>query len=142
MKGTTNGSIFTRLAHMMVQVALLIGIWWACDVAVHLLHLPLSGGVLGLGVVLALLFSGVLRVDRVKLGAQLLLTEMILFFIPAVVAIVRYQDLLLQSGVKLMALIVIGNACVMFLTAFAVEAIVRRGGPGRGLPVAPREQPA
>jgi holin-like protein len=142
MNGTTNGSIFTRLAHMIVQVALLIGIWWACDVAVHLLHLPLSGGVLGLGVVLALLFSGVLRVDRVKMGAQLLLTEMILFFIPAVVAIVRYQDLLLQSGVKLMALIVIGNACVMFLTAFAVEAIVRRGGPGRGLPVAPQEQPA
>lgn len=135
-------TFFTRLVHMVFQVALLIGIWWACDVVVHLLHLPLSGGVLGLGVVLALLFSGVLRVDRVKLGAQLLLTEMILFFIPAVVAIVRYQDLLLQSGVKLMALIVIGNACVMFLTAFAVEAIVRRGGPGRGLPAAPREQPA
>jgi holin-like protein len=130
-----------RFAHMAFQVVLLIGVWWACDVVVHALHLPLSGGVLGLGVVLALLFSGAVRVDRVKLGAQLLLTEMILFFIPAVVAIVRYQDLLLQSGVKLMALIVIGNACVMFLTAFAVEAIVRRGGPGRGLP-ATQEQPA
>ncbi|WP_420225726.1 CidA/LrgA family protein [Pigmentiphaga litoralis] len=137
-----NRSVFTRFAHMIVQVGLLIAIWWACDAVVHLLRLPLSGGVLGLGVVLALLFSGVLRVDRVKVGAQLLLTEMILFFIPAVVAIVRYQDLLVQSGVKLMALIVIGNACVMFLTAFAVEAIVRRGGPDRGLPVAAREQPA
>lgn len=115
-----------RPARVLSQALLVMAVWWLGDAAVHALHLPLSGGILGLGFLLALLFSGRLKVESVQLGAQLLMAELLLFFVPAAVAVVRYRDLLMQSGLRVLAVIVIGNALVMLACAATVEAVARR----------------
>ena len=105
----------------LVQVALLGAVWLAATRLVAALSLPLSAGVLGLIFVLTLLLSGVVAVDAVKGGADWLLNELILFFIPSVVAVVKYGHLFHQEGVRLMFAIAVGTVLVMAATAWAVK---------------------
>lgn len=118
--------ILPPFAVRILQVLALVAVWWAADTAVRWAGLPIPGGVVGLFAVLALLLSGRLPLHRIDQGAHWLLADMLVFFIPAVVAMVRYQDLLRNEGLKLAAVIVLGNACVMLTTAVTVEWIARR----------------
>jgi holin-like protein len=108
------------------QVGALAAVWFVADAAARAAHLPVSGSVLGLGVVAALLFAGWLPQSAIEHGAEWLLGDMLLFFVPAIMAVVRYKDLWMDSGIRLAAVIVLGNTCVMLVTASVVEAIVRR----------------
>jgi len=93
----------------LLQVLALVAVWWAADTAVRWTGLPIPGGVVGLFAVLALLLSGRLPLHRIDQGAHWLLADMLVFFIPAVVAMVR---------------------CVMLTTAVTVEWISRRRRAG------------
>ena len=126
-----NPTSFAFLARRVLQVLALIAVWWMSDLLVRRLGLPLPGGVVGLIAVLALLLSGWLPLERIELGAQWLLAEMLVFFIPAVVAMARYQDLLKSLGLKLLVVIVVGNTAVMLVTAAAVHRMTRRRAPAQ-----------
>ncbi|ELW9531053.1 CidA/LrgA family protein [Burkholderia cenocepacia] len=109
----------------VVQIVLLGAVWLAASYLVDAFSLPLSAGVLGLLFVLALLLSRVVRVDTFKGGADWLLNELILFFIPSVVAVMKYFQLFRQEGVQLVFAIAVGTLLVMVSTAFAVHAGVK-----------------
>ena len=66
-----------------------------------------------------------LPIAWVEQGARYLLAEMLLFFIPAVVAVVKFSALFEQAGLRIVAVIVLSTACVMLVTAFAVDRCYR-----------------
>lgn len=105
---------------VLAQIGLLIAIWLASDWFVRRTGLPVPGGVLGLGIVFALLLLGV-PLNWVKDGAQWLLAEMLLFFVPAVVAMVKYKALFISEGWQLLVVIFLGTALVMCVTALVVD---------------------
>ena len=107
------------------QVGVLIAAWWAADQAADALQLPFSGGVVGLFVLVALLASGMVKPGAIELGANWLLANMLLFFIPLVVSVMQFTDLIRTKGVILLLDIGLGFACVMLATAFTVEWVCR-----------------
>ncbi|MGK5010796.1 CidA/LrgA family protein [Janthinobacterium sp. MDB2-8] len=107
------------------QVGVLIAAWWLADEAASALHLPFSGGVVGLFVLVALLLSGWVRPAAIELGANWLLANMLLFFIPLVVSVVQFTQLLKTQGVMLFVNIGLGFASVMLATALTVEWVCR-----------------
>lgn len=107
------------------QVLGLGAFWWLADLAVRWLRLPLPGSVAGLGVLVLLLRTGLLPLAWVKEGADWLLAEMLLFFIPAVVAVVQYPAVILREGWQLLLVILLGTVAVMVGTALVVERAVR-----------------
>jgi holin-like protein len=106
--------------HIAAQIGLLIAIWLVSDWLVRTLSLPIPGGVLGLGLLLALLLMGA-PLSWVKGGAEWLLAEMLLFFVPAVVALIKYQALFFAEGWQLLVVIFLGTAMVMCVTAIVVD---------------------
>ena len=110
-----------RIMRIAVQSAALAGLWLAADFVVRMLDLPVPGGVVGLVVLLALLFCGGVTTRWVKAGADWLLSDMLLFFIPAAVAVVQYGGLFREDGWRLALVVVGGTLMVMFAVAFAVE---------------------
>lgn len=108
-----------------MQVVGLIAAWYAADCASAWLGLPFSGGVVGLIVMVALLQSGVLRPTAIEHGADWLLSNMLLFFIPLVVSVVQFTGLLEAEGLRLFAAIGLGFVCVLLATAFTVEWVCR-----------------
>nr|WP_260332170.1 CidA/LrgA family protein [Paraburkholderia youngii] len=95
------------------------------DFIVRRLHLPVPGGVLGLVVLLALLFCGGVAPRWVKAGADWLLSDMLLFFIPAAVAAVQYGGLFRADGWRLALVVIAGTLMVMVAVAFAVDQAAR-----------------
>ena len=85
-------SAFGRFLRVAVQSAALAAIWVAADFVARKLAL------------LALLFCGGVAPRWVKAGADWLLADMLLFFIPAAVAAVQYGGLFMEDGWRLEAM--------------------------------------
>jgi holin-like protein len=107
------------------QVLLLIAVWYGADRAAKWLDLPFSGGVVGLLLMVALLLSGAVRPVVVDRGADWLLSNMLLFFIPLVVSVVQFTGLLKSEGLRLFAAIGLGFISVLLVTALTVEWVCR-----------------
>lgn len=105
----------------LAQLALIALFWLIGEGVSRLAHLPVPGGVVGLLLVLALLASGRLSLLSLQGGARWLLAEMLLFFIPAVPAVMEHREFLGMVGLKVLAVILVGTLVVMLATAFVVD---------------------
>lgn len=116
---------FGRFMRIALQSSALAAIFLAADFVARRFALPVPGGVVGLLALLALLFCGGIAPRWVKAGADWLLGDMLLFFIPAAVAAVQYGGLLMEDGWRLALVVVGGTLMVMVAVAFAVEQAAR-----------------
>ncbi|QEL54320.1 CidA/LrgA family protein [Chromobacterium paludis] len=120
--------LFSRLMPLLQtssQVALLSLVWLAASQLSHRFLPAMPAGVLGMLLVLAGFGSGLLPVDWFRHGARWLLAEMLLFFIPAVVAVVQYPQVIVSAGARLLLVIVASTALVMAVTALVVDRCYR-----------------
>ncbi|QCP51419.1 CidA/LrgA family protein [Trinickia violacea] len=124
LAATRLGSIAMRVGKIALQTAAIAAVWSVADFVVRRTGLPVSGGVLGLGLLLVLLFGGV-ATRWVEDGANWLLSDMLLFFIPATIAAVKYGGLFEQDGWRLALVIVAGTVSVMVAVACAVDMAAR-----------------
>ncbi|KWK62624.1 CidA/LrgA family protein [Burkholderia ubonensis] len=115
-----SGSV-ARTGRIALQAAALGVLWMAVDWAVRTVGLSVPSGVIGLAVLLVLLFSGGVAPAWVKDGANWLLSDMLLFFVPAAVAAVQYGGLFREDGWRLALVVVAGTAFVMVAVAVAVD---------------------
>ena len=107
------------------QIVLLAAIWLLADIAVRTLHLPLPANLTGMLLLLVCILLGVVKAEWFSAGARWLLAEMLLFFVPAVVAVVNYQDLLLQEGWRIMVVLLVSTTLVLGTTALVVDRVYR-----------------
>lgn len=113
------------LAQVVAQSVLLGALWWIADFLARHFALPVPGSVLGLALLLALLLTGGVAPHWVKAGADWLLSNMLLFFIPAAVAVVQYGGLFKADGWRLALVVVTGTLTVMVAVALTVDQAVR-----------------
>lgn len=122
---------------LVLQVLMVAACWGAGEALVRWTHAPLPGSIAGLLVLLALLGLRVVHPPDVERGAGFLLARMMLFFTPAVVAVVDHPEWMGALGVRLAVAIVAGTLAVMLVTGSVVELCVRgldaRGGGGGGI---------
>ncbi|ODP98213.1 CidA/LrgA family protein [Salinivibrio sp. SS2] len=109
----------------LLQVFVLAGIWFLSDWLVTTFAIPLPANLTGMLLLLGALMLKIVRADWLRRGAAWLLAEMLLFFVPAVVAVVNYQDLLLQEGGKIMVVLILSTAMVIASTAWVVDKVYR-----------------
>lgn len=110
---------------VVIQVAALSLIWFFSDWLVNQFHLPLPANLTGMLILLLLVMLKVVNVEWFRRGASWLLAEMLLFFVPAVVAVVNYQDLMRQEGIKIGVVLVASTILVIASTAWIVDKMHR-----------------
>ena len=103
------------------QIIIILAVWSCAYVLQKLLNLPVASGVLGFFLLLFLLEMKWLKLAHVERGADLLLAELLLFFIPPVVGVIQYQDLLITSGWKILLVILISTAVVRMVSVYSVR---------------------
>jgi len=111
--------------HRVPQILLLIAVWLAGEAIVRLTGLPLPGSVIGLGLALILLLGGRISRHSLRRGADWFLGEMLLFFVPAVLAVIDHREFLGVLGLKLLVVILSGTVTVMIVTGLVVELFSR-----------------
>lgn len=115
----------TRFFQTTLQLAVVGLVWLVSDLMVRFAHLPVSSGVLGLFLMLALLGLGVIKTGMVERGAKWVLGELVFFFIPIMVSVLQYRDLLMSEGWQLVLTIAVGTALVMISTALTLNFCYR-----------------
>ncbi len=110
----------------VLQILLIALIWLMCDTVSVRLKLPIPGSVLGIFALLALFASRALTPHDLESGANWLLAEMMLFFVPAIVAVTNHPEFLGSLGLKLIVVIALGTIVVMTVTALVVEFCVHK----------------
>ncbi|MEQ4617547.1 MAG: CidA/LrgA family protein [Corticimicrobacter sp.] len=116
-----------RLIHRSapLQLGIVLLFWLAGEGLVRLAGLPLPGGIIGLALLLLLLVTRRLSVISMRRGAEWLLADMLLFFVPAVLAVLDHRELFGLIGLKILFVILCSTIIVMTVTALAVDACYR-----------------
>lgn len=110
---------------VLIQVVLYAFLFVVADRLVTILHLPLPANIVGMLMLLLLIVCRVLPVKWVKEGSRWLLAEMLLFFIPAVVAVVNYAQLLMVEGWKIFLVIAVSTTLTLGITSLVVDRVYR-----------------
>ena len=114
-----------HLFKVVLQVVVLSCIWLSMDVLRQHFCWSMPAGLIGFGLLAAGLFSGVIKVQWLKGGTNWLLAEMLLFFVPAVLVVTEYPELIQNQGLRILAVIISSTLCVMVATAWAVDRVYR-----------------
>ena len=112
-------------ASRLFQILLMLAFWLAGEAIVRATGLPLPGAIVGMFVVSALLGSKRLSVLTVRRGARWFLAEMLLFFVPAVLALLDHPEFLGILGLKVLAVVALGTLLVMTVTALFIDLCYR-----------------
>ncbi|MBO0493564.1 MULTISPECIES: CidA/LrgA family protein [unclassified Pseudomonas] len=114
-----------RFTRLLIELVVLLAIYFlGCQLAVWLAW-PIPGGVVGLGLLLATFASGLIKPAALQLGAGVLMAEMLLFFIPALMSLLDYGGLVRNDGWRILLVIGLSTLAVMLVTAFTVEWVCR-----------------
>ncbi|MGN1056138.1 MAG: CidA/LrgA family protein [Comamonas sp.] len=114
-----------HLFKVVLQVVVLCCIWLSMDVLRQHFGWSMPAGLIGFGLLAVGLFSGVIKVQWLKGGTNWLLAEMLLFFVPAVLVVTEYPELIQHQGLRILAVIIASTLCVMMVTAWAVDRVYR-----------------
>ena len=85
---------------------------------------PLPGAVTGLILMLLLLLSGVVKLERVNRAARFFLKFLPLFFIPVIVNLVKEGEVLSEFGLKLIAVIFITTILTIAATGLTAKLML------------------
>jgi holin-like protein len=117
---------------IIIQIGLLIFLFSVGKLITRYLHIPIPGSIVGLIMLFLLLQFKIIKVEWIERGASWLLGELILFFIPAAVGVINYEQLLGSQWEKLLAVIVLSSLTVMAITGLTAQFIAKRGKGGLG----------
>lgn len=110
----------------MGQIILLCVFSLIMNKFVEVLHWKIPGSILGIIVIFILLQTKILRLEWIELGAKWLLAELLLFFIPSAVGIIKYQHILVDNGVRVVFVITLSTIIVMACTGLLANKIAER----------------
>ncbi|MFL1550670.1 CidA/LrgA family protein [Pseudomonas sp. ArH3a] len=116
---------FKHLGRLLIELVVLLAIYFLGTQLAVWLAWPIPGGVVGLGLLLATFATGLVKPAALQLGAGVLMAEMLLFFIPALMSLLDYGGLVRNDGWRILLVIGFSTLSVMLVTAFTVEMVCR-----------------
>lgn len=111
---------------MLQGLVLLLVFQFVGETVSNVLGLPIPGNVLGMGFMLLALVLGVVKEESLREAADLLLSYMALFFVPAGVGVMLYFDLIAREWLPIVVGTVLSTFVVMAVTGW-VEIRLERG---------------
>lgn len=121
MSTRTQSHQISSIYKVTLQIGLLILIWWISSIIQKQFNLPISAAVIGLFMVLIGLMTGIFKLNWIKSGSDFILGELVLFFIPCFIGLMKYKNLFMTEGWQLIVVVVLGTICVMVFTAYSVH---------------------
>ena len=111
--------------NVWLQLGVVLACWLAGESLARALSLPIPGAILGLAIILVLLARRRLSAVSLRRGAEWLLADMLLFFVPAVLAVLNHPEFLGLTGLKILFVILASTVAVMITTALVVDGAYR-----------------
>lgn len=99
---------------------LLVGTWIS-----NFFSIPLPGSIIGLVLLFTSLKLRIVKLQWIDAGARFLTGELLLFFVPAAVGVIQYEDIFGIIGIKLIIIIICSTMVVMASTGWVAEKFAK-----------------
>lgn len=124
-KGRVSMEKCKKILKVIVQIIfiwgfLLLGTWVS-----NFFSIPLPGSIIGLVLLFICLKLHIIKLQWIDAGASFLTGELLLFFVPAAVGIVQYEDIFGIIGIKLIIVIICSTMVVMASTGWIAEKFAK-----------------
>ena len=110
----------------LMEAAIILGISLAAEVLHALLPLPVPAGIYGMLMLLVLLMTGTLKLEKVKHAGTFLIEIMPVMFIPAAVGLMDIAGGLGSALLPIVMIVIITTVIVMAVTGRTAQFIIRR----------------
>ncbi len=112
--------------NIMAQAAIIFGVCLISEGIAALLPLAFPASVIALLLLMALLFSGVLKPERIREFSDFLVANMAFFFLPSCVGVMEHAPAILRQLLPFLLISFLTTPLVYFVTAWVVQLLIRR----------------
>ena len=112
------------------QLGIIFGICLISDGISRLLPFPLPVSIIGMLLLLALLTAKAIKTEQIETTADFFLGNLPFFFVPAIVGLINYLDLLRDNAVKMLVVGLVTMVITFGVTVWTVRlttALMERG---------------
>lgn len=102
-----------KALNIIMQIGILAVISFMGSFMADNFDLGIPGSIYGIVILLALIKLQVIPIEKIERGADFLLAELLLFFIPSAIGVIEFQDIL--AGELLQLLMTLGVSIIMLL---------------------------
>ena len=111
------------------ETLIILGIYLIGEVLSSLLHLPISGNILGMIILFILLCTKIVRVENISNVTDFLLNHLSFFFIPAGVGLMTAIDIVKSTWWQILLVCLITTSIIIGTTGTIVQVISKRTKP-------------
>ena len=115
---------------IMSQLAVIFGVCLVSEGISALLPFQFPASVISMVLLAALLLCGVVKERHIQLIAKFLITNMGLFFVPAMVGTLEYMDVLKSQLIPFLVVSFLSTPVVYVATAWTVQLLMSRKKKG------------
>lgn len=103
---------------LLFEILILSVLYQVSVLITTLLEMPIPPVLIGMGLLFLLLVTGVIRPKHMDRSSQFFSRHLFFFFIPVVVGILPYWEVMKQGGWYLVITVIISTTVVLLSTAF------------------------
>lgn len=115
-----------KIFRIILQIGILYSFSIVGELVQQTLHLPVSGSIIGLILMLICLTFKIIPVKVVEDGASFLLSFLPLLFIPAMAGVMNYPSLFSGKGAVLFLVVVLSTIVTMAASGIASQLLEQR----------------
>ncbi|MGG0657496.1 CidA/LrgA family protein [Rummeliibacillus pycnus] len=109
----------------LLQIVIIIFFTLLGQFIVSFFNLNIPESIVGLVLLLISLHMGWIKLDWVEAGSAFLFSEMLLFFIPAIVGIMNYPWLIGTKGILVLLAVIVGTTLAMVTTGIVSKTLLK-----------------
>ena len=110
---------------LLKQLLIILAVALAGEALSALIPLPIPASIYGVVLMLALLISGLLKVEQVKTVSSFLVEIMPVMFVPAAVGLMQSYHLLAPSLGAYVVIIIVSTVAVMLVSGRVTQHVIR-----------------
>ena len=110
---------------IIIQLGIIFGICLVSEAVSMLLPFSLPGSIVGMLLLLVLLLLKIIKKEQIQKASEFLLANLPFFFVPAVVGLINYLDILRANALKMIVVVVLSMVATFGATVRAVRLTIR-----------------
>lgn len=114
-----------KIVNILMQILGLCAISFVSNVLSSALNIGIPGSILGIVLLFIMIEQKWLPIEKIELGANFLIAELLLFFIPSAIGVIQYQEVLKNDWAQLLLAIGASICLVVVFVGIVTEVIVR-----------------
>ena len=114
-----------KIVSGLIQILGLCAISYIGNVLASFLNIGIPGSILGILLLFIIIEQKWLPLEKIELGANFLIAELLLFFIPSAIGVIQFQDVLKRDWAQLLFAIGASICLVVLFVGIVTECIVR-----------------